>query len=132
MTTAHETQVRGVISELTATRALLANGWEVSAPAVDESYDLVAKDPITKEWRTFQIKTIRRRTDRNNEMVVYATKGNGQAYDPTDCDYIVGIEEEDVYVFENIGMKEYWRTDASAAKRWIKLTAEIEDKGEIA
>lgn len=128
---AHETQVKGTISELTAVRALLANGWEVSIPSVDESYDIVAKDPVSGEWATFQVKSIRRRTDRNNEMVIYATKGNGQPYSPADCDYVVGVENEDVYVFENEGLKEYWRTDTSAAKRWVKLSAEIEPENKF-
>lgn len=118
---AHETQVTGTISELTATRALLANGWEVSNPAVDEVYDLVAKDPLSGEFRTCQVKTIRRRSDRNNEMVIYATNGKGKPYSPSDCDYIVGVEKDTVYMFENTGLKEYWRTDASAAKRWVRL-----------
>lgn len=125
---AQDTQVKGTISELTAVRALLANGWEVSIPSVDESYDIVAKDPTNGKWSTFQVKTIRRRKDRNNEMVVYATRNGGQPYSPSDCDFIVGVESEDVYVFENTGLKEYWRTDASAAKRWVKLSAEIESE----
>lgn len=119
---AHKTQVTGTLSELTAARALLANGWEVSLPAVDEVYDIVAKDPVDSEFKSIQVKTIRRRKDRNNEMVVYATNGKGEPYDPADCDYIVGVEENTVYMFENTGLKEYWRTDVSAAKRWVKLS----------
>lgn len=121
---AHETQVIGKLSEMTVARALLANGWEVAEPSVDEVYDLVARDPLTKEWKTMQIKTIRRRKDRGNEMVIYATNGKGEAYTPDSCNYIVGVEGENVYMTECVGIKEYWASDQSAAKRWIKFTAE--------
>ncbi|PAE24025.1 group I intron-associated PD-(D/E)XK endonuclease [Bacillus sp. 7894-2] len=119
---AHETQVKGTISELTAAMALLSNGWEVSFPAVDEVYDLVIRDPLTNEFKTAQVKTIRRREDRGNEMVVYSKKGNGEAYTPQDSDYIIGVEGQDVYMFECSGKREYWAKDSSAAKRWIRFT----------
>ena len=121
---AHETQRIGAVSELTVARALLSNGWEVSLPVVDEVYDLVIRDPLTNEFKTAQVKTIRRREDRGNEMVVYAKKGNGEAYTAHDCDYIIGVEGEDVYMFECTGKREYWAGDVSAAKRWIKFTAD--------
>lgn len=121
---AHETQIKGTVSELTAARALLSNGWGVASPLVDEVYDLVIKDPLTGEFKTAQVKTIRRREDRGNEMVIYAKNGKGEAYQPQDCDYIVGVEGEDVYMFECTGKKEYWAGDTAASKRWIKFTAE--------
>ena len=121
---AHQTQVRGTVSELTAARALLSNGWDVAFPVVDEVYDIIARDPFTREFKTIQVKTIRRRVDRGNEMVVYATKGNGTPYQPHDCDYIIGVEGDTVYMFENEGKKEYWAGDVSAAKRWIRFNAD--------
>lgn len=119
---AHETQIKGAVSELTVARALLSNGWEVSLPAVDEVYDLVIRDPFTHEFKTAQVKTIRRREDRGNDLVIYAKKGNGEAYCRDEVDYIVGVEGDDVYMFECTGKREYWATDQSAAKRWIKFT----------
>ena len=119
---AHETQIIGTVSELTAARALLSNGWEVAFPVVDEVYDIIARDPITRKFMTAQVKTIRRRADRGNEMVVYAKKGNGEAYTSQDCDFIVGVEGDDVYMFECTGKREYWAGDVSAAKRWIKFS----------
>lgn len=121
---AHQTQIKGAVSELTAAVALLSNGWGVSFPAVDEVYDLVIKDPITGEFKTAQVKTIRRRADRGNDLVVYATNGKGEPYRPEEVDYIVGVEGDTVYMFECLGQKEYWATDASAAKRWIRFTAD--------
>lgn len=125
---AHETQTTGSISELTAAKALLANGWEVSFPVVDEVYDIVAKDPVNGDFATMQVKTIRRRSDRNNELVIYASNSRGKPYDPSDCVYIIGVEDNAVYMFENTRKKEYWRTDASAAKRWIRLTPEGDEE----
>lgn len=119
---AHETQVTGKLSEMTVARALLSNGWEVAQPEVDESYDLVARDPLTGEFKTIQVKTIRRRKDRNNEMVIYATNGKGKPYQPQDCDYIVGVEGDTVYMTECTGISEYWATDKAASKRWVKFT----------
>jgi len=125
---AHETQVKGKLSEMTVIKALLANGWEVAEPSVDEIYDVVAKDPLINEWKTFQVKTIRRRRDRNNEMVIYATDGSGTPYQPQDCDYIVGVEGDVAYVTECTGIREYWATDKAASERWVKLTAAGEVK----
>lgn len=125
---AHETQVKGKLSEITVVKALLANGWEVAEPSVDEIYDIVAKDPLNGEWKTFQVKTIRRRRDRNNEMVIYATDGGGKAYQPQDCDYIVGVEGDIAYVTECTGIREYWATDKAASERWVRLTSAGEDK----
>lgn len=118
---AHETQIKGTISELTAAQALLSNGWGVSFPVVDEVYDLVVRDPLTQDFKTVQVKTIRRREDRGGQMVVYAKNGKGEAYKPEDVDYIVGVEGSDVYMFECRGQKEYWAGDVSASKRWVRF-----------
>ncbi|UTR05188.1 group I intron-associated PD-(D/E)XK endonuclease [Alkalihalobacillus sp. LMS6] len=118
---AHSTQVVGKVSEMTAARALLNLGWEVAQPLCAEVYDLVAKDPVSGEWATVQVKTLHIRPDRRNALVVFARKGNGTAYSESDCDYIIGVRDETVYMFENRGLQEYWSTEASVAKRWVKL-----------
>ncbi len=119
---AHETQVTGTVSELTAALALLSNGYEVALPFAPEIYDLMIRDPLTGDKFTVQVKTIRRRVDRGNELVVYATNGKGEAYQPHDCDLIVGVEGDTIYMFECTGKREYWASDATAAKRWVKFT----------
>jgi hypothetical protein len=119
---AHESQVTGEISELTAAIALLSNGYEVARPIVAEKYDLIIRDPLTNEKFTVQVKTIRRREDRGNELVVKATNGKGEPYTPDSCDLIVGVENESIYMFECTGKTEYWASDATAAKRWVKFT----------
>jgi hypothetical protein len=105
----------------------MSNGWTVAATETDESYDIVAKDPLSGDWKTFQCKSIRVRTDRNNELVVYATRGNGVAYEKSDADYIIGVlgnegETPRVWYFENRGIREYWATEQRASKRWVELS----------
>lgn len=124
---AHMTEVVGKYSELIARAALTANGWSaVSKPDTEESFDFSARDPLTGDWKTFQCKTIRKRDDRKNELVIYARNGRGKAYEQSDADYIIGVLGEDgevprVWFFENRGLTEYWSTEARASKRWVEL-----------
>lgn len=122
---AHETQILGKVSEITAALALIANGWEVAEPVMAEEYDLVAKDPIDKKWRTFQVKSLRRRSDRNNEMVIVGRKNNGGTYQPSEVDYMLGVDNanDTVYMVECSGLSEYWASESTAAKRWVELSA---------
>lgn len=122
---AHETQILGKVSEITAALALIANGWEVAEPVMAEEYDLVAKDPIDKKWRTFQVKSLRRRSDRNNEMVIVGRKNNGGTYQPSEVDYMLGVDtvNDVVYMVECSGLSEYWASESTAAKRWVELSA---------
>lgn len=120
---AHETTVKGGCSELRVALALLNLGWEVANSFIPEVYDLVARDPINKQWYTIQVKTIRVRHDRDDALVVQAKKGNGEAYTKDDCDYIAGVEGDRVFMFECAGQREYWATETSASQRWIELTA---------
>lgn len=127
---AHISEIKGKHSELTARLALMSNGWTVATTDTDEAFDIVARDPINGEWRTFQVKSVRIRSDRNNEMVVYARKGNGDTYSLADVDYLIGVMETEggpvVYMFENREISEYWCTEASAAERWVKLPIELD------
>lgn len=106
----------------------MANGWEVAEPIVDEVYDIVAKDPCNNEWVTIQVKTIRRRNDRNGELVLSAKKGNGEPYTTEDCDYLIGVDGDTAYMMECRGITEYWASEMSASERWIKLTVESGDR----
>ncbi|MGF9711674.1 hypothetical protein [Paenibacillus naphthalenovorans] len=105
----------------------MANGWTVAETVTDEAFDIVAKDPLEGEWRTFQCKTIRRRADRGGDLVVYAKRGNGTIYDRADADYIIGVWAEDgemprVFYFENRMLGEYWCAEARASERWVELS----------
>lgn len=132
---AHITEVVGKYSELIARAALIANGWEaVSKSETDESFDISARDPLTKEWKTFQCKTIRTRDDRKGELVVYAKNGRGVPYEKSDADYIIGVlgnegEAPRVWYFENRGIGEYWASEARASKRWVELPIALNREG---
>ncbi|AZU61029.1 hypothetical protein [Neobacillus mesonae] len=121
---AHETQITGAISELTAAKLMMEGmGWEVAKPLVPEVYDFLARDPVSGKAFRIQVKTLRIRTDRDNALVIYAKKGNGKPYTKDEIDYIVGVDGTRAFMFECEGLTEYWSTEQTAKKRWIELTA---------
>jgi hypothetical protein len=116
---AHVSTVVGTYSEIVAELALLANGFTVSHPRTAEPFDLKAEEPLTHREIKVQVKTIRKRSDRNGDLVVYATKGNGTRYEKSDVDYFIGVLGEDgevprVFMFENRNIKEYWASLSTA------------------
>ncbi len=120
---AHETQVIGAISELTAAKLLMEGlGYEVAKPLVPEVYDLLARDPSNGNSYRIQVKTLRIRADRDNALVVIAKKGNGKPYTPEEVDYIIGVDKDRAFMFECTGLSEYWSTEQTAKKRWIELS----------
>lgn len=119
---AHSTQITGAISELTAAKLMMeTQGWEVAKPLIDEVYDFLARDPINGKAYRIQVKTLRIRADRDNALVVYARKGNGNAYTKEEVDYIVGVDGNRAFMFECVGHAEYWSTEQSCKTRWIEL-----------
>lgn len=123
---AHASEIVGKYSELVAQVALLANGWRVHESRTAEAYDILATDPVSGEFAKIQVKTIRQRMDRGGDLVVYAKKGNGTAYDRADADLIIGVwviegEAPRVFIFENRLCGEYWASEARASERWIEL-----------
>ncbi|WP_036708770.1 hypothetical protein [Paenibacillus pinihumi] len=131
MTTAHVTEITGKYSELIAKAALMAAGWTIHESVTDEAYDVLATDPVNGRATKVQIKTIRRRADREKgnrpELVIYAKKGDGTAYDRAEADYIVGVWADNgeiprVYMLENECKTEYWANEQTAAKRWVELS----------
>jgi len=120
---AHETTITGGLSEMAATMALIANGWEIAKPVIPEVYDLIGKHSETGECRTFQVKTINRRFDRKGEYVISGKKSNGKNYTTKDCDFIVGVHGEAVYLTPCKGYAEYWASESTIDKRWENLTS---------
>lgn len=125
--TAHVSEITGAYSELIAQVALLANGWRIHESRTAEAYDILATDPMTGNHAKIQVKTIRQRTDRGGDLVVYAKKGNGTNYDLSDADYFVGVwaaegEIPRVYMFENRLLSEYWASEERASERWVELS----------
>ncbi|ANY67697.1 hypothetical protein BBD42_15400 [Paenibacillus sp. BIHB 4019] len=121
---------------MAARLALLANGWTPHTSETDEAYDILATEPLTGRHVKVQVKTIRRRTDRERsngiaDLVVYARKGNGTTYDRADADYIIGVWAENgeiprVYMFENRMQTEYWASEARASERWVELSIALD------
>jgi hypothetical protein len=119
---AHETQITGAISELTAAKLMMETlGYEVAKPLVQEVYDFLARDPANGKAYRVQVKTLRIRADRDNALVVMAKKGNGKPYSPDECDYIIAVDGSRAFMFECTGKSEYWSTEQTAKKRWIEL-----------
>lgn len=124
---AHISEVTGKYSELVAEAAFVANGFRVSKPNMSEPHDLSAVDPLNGIDYKYQVKTIRVRADRKNELVIYSQNGRGEAYSKTDVDAFVGVlvrkgDPPRVFVVENDGVrKEIWASEQRAAKRWVEL-----------
>lgn len=132
---AHISEITGKYSQTIAEAALMASGWEVAETGTDESYDFVLRDPLSRAWVTAQCKTIRRRADRDGQLVVYAKNGKGEAYSPDDVDYIVGVlcengETPRIFMFKNTGLKEYWRTEEGAKRDWVEMSIAL-DRDEL-
>lgn len=122
---ASETGTIGTHAELIAMTALLAAGYEVAEPVAAESYDLVAKEPGTGVWRTFQVKTLRYRDDKGGDggyYVLNGTRNNGVAYGPPDVDYMIGVAGDACYLVPCTGQSEYWAAAGAIDEKWRKLT----------
>lgn len=122
---AHQSTITGRVSELTVERELLRRGWQVSTPSLDEKYDILVREPgaPVHEYKRIQVKTIRRRDDRKNQMVVYATDGKGRPYTYEDCDFLIGVEGLDFYIIPCLGLTEYWAEDATYERKgWRKFS----------
>jgi hypothetical protein len=131
---AHQSTVTGGVSELIATAALLNAGWQVSKPEVPEVFDRVGRHPVftNNEWISLQIKTVRERSDRKGTPVVYATKGDGTPYSVADCDYLIGVLGNDVYLIKNRGLREYWRPEKPTAdNEWLLVGYKESEKEAI-
>lgn len=63
------------------------------------------------------------RSDRNNEIVIVAKKGNGKPYTRDEADLIAGVLGDKVYLFENRCIAEYWAAPNTVKERWIELKA---------
>jgi hypothetical protein len=124
---AHSTITKGRHSELLAQTALLANGWTPMEPVAPEVFDIgITRPGMGREYYKVQIKSARRREDRNGEVVVYARKNNGAPYTLDEADYIIGILDGEVYMFENRELSEYWCPAHALSEKWTKLSTGIE------
>ncbi|AUM66410.1 hypothetical protein C0R09_18830 [Brevibacillus laterosporus] len=115
----------GAHSQLVAKTALLANGYEIANPEAPEVYDIVARHPLSRDWQTFQVKTVRRRDDRGGALVVCGSRNSGEVYTRDDADYLIGVLDGEVYLIENRELSEYWATPDNINEKWRKLSTVI-------
>ncbi|WEZ21210.1 hypothetical protein P5661_06425 [Bacillus subtilis] len=124
---AHKTEDTGKYSELIARAALLASGWQaVSTSETEEAFDISAKDPLSGEWKTFQVETIIVREKRGGKRIVQARKNDGTPYTLDEVDYFIGVEvgtgpAPAVWMFENRELTEYWGPQSKEGKRWVRM-----------
>lgn len=128
---AHISETTGKYSQVIAKAALIASGWEVAETETDETYDFILRDPLSGAFKTAQVKTIRRRTDRDDQLVIYATNGKGEPYSPELVDFLVGVLCEDgetprVFMVKNTGIKEIWRTEEGASRDWLEMSIALD------
>ena len=104
--------------------ALLADGWSVSEPTVPEAHDLLA----TKGGVTIraQVKTIKLRERSGRPYyVIRGLKNSGQAYDAADCDVMIGVIGDCVYLTDCTGLSEYWVGIDEVNDKWRQLPLKI-------
>lgn len=121
------TQTKGTHSQLIAASALLAKGYGVSEPMVDEGYDFVVYDKEKGKFLKAQVKTIFHRTDKKSDYyVVFARRGKKRAYTKEEADVLIGVYGNEVYLIENIGNQEYWSKPHEANTKWEQLSPFME------
>jgi hypothetical protein len=87
-----------------------------------EVFDLgITRQGMGREFYRVQIKTARRRDDRNGEVVVIGKKNKGGVYTLDEADYFIGILDGDVYMFKNREICEYWCPEHALNDKWTKL-----------
>lgn len=125
---AHISTLTGGVSESLASAIFLSEGYSVFTSLVPESFDLIIidKDEEGKNvCKTVQIKTMKIRRDRNNELVVKGANNAGIPYSKDDVDYLLGVNLETgkAYLIPNAEQTEYWSKDEDTArKKWRELT----------
>lgn len=125
--------VKGRYSEVVATAALLANGYQVMEPTSPDIYDLGV---TRKEWGNYylrvQVKSARHRVKDGCEwIVVNATRNNRQIYTKDEVDAFIGVYDGVAYMFRNKEQSEYWCKPAELGEKWARLDASIENLKEV-
>lgn len=114
-------------SELLAITALLANGYTVLEPAVPEPFDLAITKRGQSEIVRIQVKTALFRVKDGIEYYVSkGKKNNGVVYGKDDCDIFIAVIGNDVYMFDNTEITEYWVRADDIEGKWTRLTTRLE------
>lgn len=124
-TLSYTSDEKGRHAELLAIAALLANGYTVLEPVTTEAYDLAIRNNLGNTLYV-QVKTAFRRKDKrygdDEYIVVPATRNNGKVYTKADADLFIAIVDNDVYMFDNREISEYWVKAKDVADKWTKLS----------
>ncbi len=133
---AYYTEKVGTYSELIAKSALIAGGWDaVGEPETREYFDISARHPETGDFRTFQVKTMKRREDKGGDwFVLFAKNGQGKAYTADKAsDFYIGVlvdngENPRVFLIENNRPEqtEYWSKTYAASEKWTELPISLD------
>jgi hypothetical protein len=123
---AHADEIRGEHSHILCISALLFAGWEVAEPRTPEVYDLIARRPGEKHWKTIQVKTASVRPDKQNSIIIDARRSRNRRSDPylpEEIDYMAGVHEGRVYLVPCTGQQQYWANPKTIGKWEVYDTA---------
>lgn len=99
-------------------------GYIVATPTLhNEPFDLIIKDPDSTETLYIQVKTVRFVDSERHGGRWAVVDGNsaGKVYSKKEVQKFVAVDGEDIYMFDNREISEYWvRPDAMHIK-WQKL-----------
>jgi len=114
-------------SELLAQTALLANGWTVLEPIVQEPFDIAVMRRGDKTAKLIQVKSIIKRNKSGRDwFVIRGKKNNGDVYTLDDCDYFIGVYDNCVYMTKTRNISEYWAAVDEVETKWTRLYTTID------
>lgn len=122
----YSSNIKGRLSELRAETKLLELGYIVTNPTLhNEPFDLVIKDPDDESGKYYQVqvKTVRLvHSERHNgTWAVVDGNSNGRVYSLDEVQKFVAVDGEDVYMFDNREINEYWVRPDEMSEKWTKL-----------
>ena len=103
---------------------LLELGYIVTTPTLhNEPFDLTIKHPDSDETLYVQIKTVRYVTSErhNGTWAVVDGNSNGKVYSLKEVQAFAVVDGDDIYMFDNREISEYWVRPDEMATKWTKL-----------
>lgn len=116
------TAAKGVSAVMVVRAALHNLGYNTSRPEVDDGADLWALPPEGGPIQRMQVRSIIVRTDRQGEYVIPARRGNGDAFQPEDIDWLIGVHKGRAWMVPVEGKAEYWSGRNGNTARWHEIT----------
>lgn len=103
---------------------LLELGYIVANPTLhNEPFDLIIKDPESSETFYVQVKTVRYVDSERHGGLWAVVDGNssGRVYSLQEVQKFVAVDGDDIYMFDNREISEYWVRPADMSTKWEKL-----------